>query len=338
MEAVSGEPAQRPPGTARVLLRLWALTATGLLVATLLLTVPRLLDPQNKYGVLLAALTPFGTLTALLAVLTTGPLVVRAGRRRLLAGTAAATAAILLVLHVVWVAPLYVGPRAQAAGDARVVVMTQNFETGDVAALERTVRAEGVDVLVICDTGTAQFAAAVRLADRVGLNHQVTDGGTAVFSRSPISGTSRISDGGSSRIVRLSGTPIGDITLYAVHPAPAYNMAKWAADYRRIHSAIASGPTARSVIAGDMNATVDNAPLRRLMDLGYTDAVSQVRAGWRPTWPMDRSRRVAGMATPAVLPIDHVLTSSDLAISRMAVVPLRDADHAGILAVIGPRG
>ena len=122
------------------------------------------------------------------------------------------------------------------------------------------------------------------MAARSGLRHRVTDGGTAVFARFPITSTTHITDGGGSRVVQIVGTPIAPVTVYALHPAPGYEGQQWTADHRRIERAIRAAPTVRSIAAGDLNATPDNAPLRRSAD-GFTDAAMQTRSGWHPTLP-----------------------------------------------------
>lgn len=310
------------------------LAAAGSLLATLALTVPRMLDPGTKYGVLLAALAPFGTVTALVALTIAVPPALSRGRLAAASRTVAASAAALLALHLIWIAPLFLGPHARAEGTARLTVMTQNFETGDPPTFERVLQKARVDVLVVCDAGPAQFEAAVSSANRVGLHHQIVDGGTAVFSRYPVEST-RITDGGSSRTVRVSGTPIGNLTLYTLHPAPAYDTQKWASDFRKIQATISDAPARASIVVGDLNATLDNTPLRRITSIGYRDAVTQVRAGWRATWPINGSRRLLGVPVPAVLPIDHVMTSHDLSVTQLRFIELPGADHSGIVTEIG---
>ncbi|REF31627.1 endonuclease/exonuclease/phosphatase family protein [Calidifontibacter indicus] len=307
-----------------------------LALTTLVLTVPRLLDTDTAYGVFLAALAPFGVVTALLTLAATAPLVRRAGYAGNAAQAICLAAGAMLALHLAWLAPLYIGQRAQGVGTGRIVLMTQNFETGNAAALERTVRAQVVDILVICDTGSSQRAAATRLADRAGLRYQVTDGGSAVFSRFPIVETTRISAGGSSRTVLVRDTPIGDLTVYALHPTPGYNASKWGADYRQINAVIGAAPARNSIIAGDLNATADNAPLRRLISNGYADAATQVRSGLQFTWPAD-NRSVAGLRVPPVFTLDHVLTSKDLAVTQLRTISLAGADHRGLVTTIGRR-
>ncbi len=307
------------------------------LAVTLLLTVFRLGDPHTKYGVLLATLAPFGTLTDALALLFTLPILLSAGRIRRLAAAACVLALVLLATHLAWLAPLHLGDHARAAGTGRVVLMSQNFESGDAAELGQRLREERVDVLVIVDVGPAQTIAARRAATRAGLRFEAPGGKSLVFSRYPTTAVTDISHGGSSRVVRIAGTPIGDLTVLAVHPTPAYQAPKWALDHERIRRYLNAEPTNRTIIAGDLNATLDNAPLRRLQAAGFTDAAVQVKAGWSPTWPSGGSRRYLGVGVPPVLTLDHVLTSADLAVTRLRTLPLSGADHDGLLATIGPR-
>ena len=63
------------------------------------------------------------------------------------------------------------------------------------------------------------------------------------------------------------------------------------------------------ILAGDFNATLDHAELRRILDTGYQDAAAQVGAGLHGTWPRDR-------AFPPPVTIDHVLADDASASAR----------------------
>ena len=54
-------------------------------------------------------------------------------------------------------------------------------------------------------------------------------------------------------------------------------------------------------LAGDFNATLDHAELRRVLDRGYRDAAEQAGVALRPTWPT--GKRIL----PTLVTIDHVL-------------------------------
>ena len=74
-----------------------------------------------------------------------------------------------------------------------------------------------------------------------------------------------------------------------------------------------SGAGPPRVLAGDFNATLDHAELRRLLDRGYRDAAEQAGVALRPTWP-------AGKSLPTLVTIDHVLADPRI---RVVVGPQR---------------
>lgn len=115
------------------------------LLSTMVLTVPRLLEPRSHPVAVLAAAAPLG----LLAVVLLSPVVASARRRS--AMFAAALALGLVVLHAGWLAPAFTGPARPAADDAEVGVMVQNLEYGDVRDLALVVEQHDVDVLVLLD-------------------------------------------------------------------------------------------------------------------------------------------------------------------------------------------
>ena len=80
------------------------------------------------------------------------------------------------------------------------------------------------------------------------------------------------------------------------------------------------------VLAGDFNATLDHAELRRLLGRGYRDAAEQAGVALRPTWPADRS------LLPALVTIDHVLADHRVRVIAVRTVAVPGSDHRGVLA------
>jgi endonuclease/exonuclease/phosphatase family metal-dependent hydrolase len=80
------------------------------------------------------------------------------------------------------------------------------------------------------------------------------------------------------------------------------------------------------VLAGDFNATLDHAELRRLLDRGYRDAAEQAGVALRPTWPGDRA------LIPTVVTIDHVLADRRIRVVSVRTVAIPGSDHRGVLA------
>ena len=87
----------------------------------------------------------------------------------------------------------------------------------------------------------------------------------------------------------------------------------------------AGAPGPIRVLAGDFNATLDHAELRRVIDRGYRDAAEQDGVALRPTWPAGRT------LLPTLVTIDHVLADRRIRVLSARSVPIFGSDHRGIL-------
>ncbi|MDN5795502.1 MAG: endonuclease/exonuclease/phosphatase family protein [Intrasporangium sp.] len=327
-------------GTASVVWRalLWVL-AGGALLGTGLLTVPRLTDPGSARGLELVAFTPFGLAPAVaLLVIAIALAVAHRGGPRLLGAVLASVGLVATALHLMWLAPLFVGAQPAARGEP-LVVMTQNFEYGDVLALAREVRDRQVDVLVLCDMGTKQWTGVQESSIPNDLPYVADrEGGAVAFSRYPLAEDEPITlHGGGSRSVHITTSPLGHVTLYALHPAQPYRPGEWQEDGARVVGAVGaglSGDPDPTIVAGDLNATLDHWPLRALASIGFTDAVVAVNGGFQPTFPVGGREQRFGITVPPVFQIDHVFVSRQLVVSEVARVATPGADHLGVLATI----
>jgi endonuclease/exonuclease/phosphatase (EEP) superfamily protein YafD len=113
----------------------------------------------------------------------------------------------------------------------------------------------------------------------------------------------------------------------SVHPtapwgAPA--MRYWERDLRDQPPATVDGPL--RVLAGDFNATLDHAALRRLIDTGYRDAASVVGAGLRPSWPYDEKWFMPGVT------LDRVLADRRIGARAARPYRIRGTDHKAFYA------
>ena len=162
--------------------------------------------------------------------------------------------------------------------------MTSNLEfgQGDAATVVNTVAQRNVDVLVL-EEATPTSLAKLREA---GLDELLPHDrgeparyarGTMVFSRFPL---------GPARTLPFGNTGL-DVTvrapepfrLIAVHTWQPVEWPKdWQGDMRELRALVTAatkrGPT---IVAGDFNATLDHAPMRRVLDAGVSDAVRAVR-------------------------------------------------------------
>ncbi|MEJ2864995.1 endonuclease/exonuclease/phosphatase family protein [Actinomycetospora flava] len=82
-----------------------------------------------------------------------------------------------------------------------------------------------------------------------------------------------------------------------------------------------------TVVAGDLNATLDHAELRAATE-GCTDAASDVGEGLVGTWPAAAPRLLG-------VQIDHVLVSGGPRAREVEIVDVPGSDHRGVLARVG---
>jgi endonuclease/exonuclease/phosphatase (EEP) superfamily protein YafD len=315
-----------------------SLAVAGLLLGSVLLAAVRVADPGSRRLIELASLSPLGLPLAGTALL--GALLLRRPRGARVVAVVAATT--LVSIHGWWLAPLYAGDRP-AAGSASLVVLAQNFEYGDAEALVDLVREEDVDVLVLTDANGTRVDPLLAAGIEESLPHSAGIGeeGAVVLSRFAVTGTRLLYDESESRLVELEAPGLGPVTIAAVHTRPPYDPDAWRRDHEQVRTALAAvradGDRA-VVVAGDLNATLAHAPLRRLVDLGLTDSAVQANAGWSPTWPAGSHQRRLGLTVPAFAAIDHVLTSPRLVATSSRTVDLRGADHRAVLATVSVAG
>lgn len=315
----------------------------GLLLISSVLALARVADPTARRLIELVTLSPLGLPCAVLALL--GAVTVPAPRRTRAAAALAATC--LVGVHAWWLAPLYVGPHRAAGSSASLVVLAQNFEYGDATALVDVVRSTEADVLVLTDVGAEQIDLALEAGVEAGLpysagfeNH-VVNGSAVVFSRFPVTRSAPLYDDAESREVRILAPGLGPVTVIAVHTRPPYSPDDWRTDHDQVYAALTRVRTDSGtavVLAGDFNATLAHAPVRRILDLGFADAAVQVNAGWSPTWPSGGYERRFGVTVPAFAAIDHIMTSPRLVVTETETVSVPGADHEAVVATISGAG
>jgi endonuclease/exonuclease/phosphatase (EEP) superfamily protein YafD len=314
----------------------WGALTTVLLPAAALSAV-RLVEPDLARAVQLQAFTPFG-----LPLYAAGLVLLLGGIARGVAGRRALLVPLVLVLaglglHGWWVAPLVTGDQPEpAAGGEEVVVMTSNLYAGrgDAAQLVEEASAARVDVLVVSEVTERAVLdmEAVGLAEvfpyRAGRPGERVEG-TMVFSREPVEVIDTLDTLFDGLRVRT-----GALDLLAVHPAPPTLFHDWGQDHRTILT-VAQEPGV-DLVAGDLNATLDHAPVRALVDAGYRDTAEVANEGLAATWPVDGGYPVLGWLPPLVA-IDHVLVRDSWAVVSTETVDIEGADHRAVLATVAPR-
>lgn len=298
----------------------------GLVGAVFVVCVPALAayGPFGSWpAIVLAALLPWAPvgLAALLVI-------VAVQRRRI----PAALTALALLVHAALLAPLAVGTEPGAS--APVVVMTANLRFGlaDAERLVERVRASRVDVLGLQELTPE----AVRSLHAAGLDavlpyslidSATSSAGTGLWAARPLtrapawpsrnrSTAGAITIGGHEAIVQV---------LHPVPPDPLRGSA-WHRDYALLRSAARDDPLAdRTVLLGDMNASVHHAELRGLMGRQWRDAGEVAGSGMVRTWSPVPSM-------PALFDLDHVLVPTGVRVGDVDVVRVSGSDHRGVVA------
>lgn len=319
----------------------WAV-AVALLLPAWLLTLSRAGDPEDGRLVRAVSLTPLAIpLYALVLLLALAALVHRRhrrGRRRrpraalVLLGVVALTG---LAAHAVWFSPQVLGANPPAEPGAEpITVMTANLHAGraDGIDLVGIASEEGVDVLVVEEVTSRDVAE----MERAGLDslfpHRVGDAsdgegvdGTMVFSRLPLGEATALP-------TVLDGWRVGvgaDLTLLAVHVVGPTDVGPWRADLDAVREAAVAADA--DLVVGDLNATLDNRPMRLLAADGWRSAAELANQGWQPTWPVIDW---LGLPIPALVQVDHVLVGRSLAALSTRTVGIPGSDHRAVVAEV----
>ncbi len=322
---------------------LLGLLVTVLLVPAGLLTTARLLDLPGGTWVRLVSFAPYAVVLYAAALLLLLPAWWRGGR--FWRGTAKllVVASVLgLLLHAFWASGPYLGtPAAEAAGTHRLHVMTTNLRIGQAstARVVEVALAGQVDVLVLEEVTPQALSGLEAAGLGQAFRHRVgrpADGpaGTMVFTRYRVSHVQRLRTEFAGYGLDLA-TPAGRVHLIAVHPRPPVgDVSGWRMDHGVVRHA-ARATSERTLVVGDLNATMDHVPMRALVGGGFEDAATQADSRWQPTWPAAGVVSRLGVTVPSVVPIDHVLVSSGLRALRTDTVTVEGTDHRALLAVVG---
>lgn len=298
--------------------------------------VARLFGLERGYPLVpLMAFAPYAVLAGLLAAAVAGAL------RRPIAALVALVAVAVLAEGVLPRVRADAAPDAGATAGPHLRVLTVNAQLGAVRAGEivRLAREQRADVLSVQEL-TPELD---RALDQAGvgrvLPHHVTTPrpgghGLGLFTRRPLAplrGPAGLSNPVPAGILAVAGAP--PVELYAVHPMAPFDRGRtrqWKRDLRGLPEA--ASPGALRILAGDFNATLDHAELRRLLDTGYEDAAEEAGAGLHGTWPF------GGRRLPKVM-LDHVLADVRCGTGEVRTLPLPRSDHRAVVAeLILPRG
>lgn len=239
--------------------------------------------------------------------------------------------AALLALNVAWQLPLFVASDRTSPVTATVMTLNLGNGAGDAQEVVELARGHDVQVLALEELTPS----AVRRLQQAGLDRlfpysftKPANGftGTGIWSRKPLTDPRDLTGFVSHQLMartKVAGEPT---TVVAVHPiAPrALDPTQWQQEYERLTAVLGrvEGPL---VVAGDFNATRDQATFRALVDTGLVDAADQAGAGLQFTFPQ-------GRRFPPLVAIDHVLVrGSALTAVDVTVTPVRGSDHRAVI-------
>lgn len=246
---------------------------------------------------------------------------------------AAAVAALAAVYLAAAVLPRAIGSDTEPVSDRETLtVLSANVYLGaaDPAALVALVDRYRPDLLSLQEL-TPAFAARLR---RAGIERRLPHSvlmaqpkghGGGLYARRPLTPLphqTRFLFRMPRAVLTLSNGR--RLRVVAVHPQPPnMSVERWR---EALESLPRPGPGAPWILAGDFNATFDQAEFRELVDGGYRDAGDAAGKGLEPTWP-GPDEFPWGLIT-----IDHVLADRRLGVSGYGVDDLPGSDHRAIHA------
>jgi endonuclease/exonuclease/phosphatase family metal-dependent hydrolase len=227
------------------------------------------------------------------------------------------------------------GQAGPGSTGARLRLLSANVYQGeaDLDALLWLIRELRVEVLAVQELtpAAARKLAAAGISDVLpeqSLAARPEGRGAGLYSALPlVPGQPRVNPGGfHGATARLRIPGAAEVLVESVHP-PAPSTPGAVRDWRdgQAGQARATPDGPLRVLAGDFNATLDHAPLRRLLRSGYRDAAQVVGQGLRPTWHHDQVRLPGAV-------LDHVLADRRIRIAGVEVHPLPGSDHAVVFA------
>ena len=302
------------------------------LLPALAATVLRLTGPTDDTWALAASFIPFGQLGYPVALVLLLVALVRARRRRPLAVLAVLVVA-LTGLHLSWTLPFFVPDHRPVVGPG-FTLLTQSTYNGGVDVARLTAAAVDVDVVVLTETTPSFLSALQTPAWDEEFPYALGAGSgppadTSVFSRYPLSQSTDAGHRDFTQWVTTVSVPgRAPVRLVAAHPCNPYcGRGLFAVDHALLEGSVRANQGSPLVVAGDLNAIDDHAPLVRLRADGMRSATDLVGAGWLPTYPANRS-------FPPLFAIDHVLVNDQLTVTALRTVRLPGTDHLGLVATV----
>ena len=308
---------------------LFTITAFALLPA-MVATIMRVFPPTHDPAAQLAAFIPYGLIGYLVALGCLLVALLRARHRLLLIGITVAVAA-LTILHLSWLAPLFVNDD-RVATTPEFRLMSLNMFNGAADSREVAKRAAHADLVILVEAtpdalqSLKPFGWDKRFPYSLG---DPKDGffNTAIYSRFPLSHSAAIAGTSFQQWMSTVRVPdVGSIRLMGVHPCNPYCGAdRWSAEHEILREAVIDNLDQPLVVAGDFNAVDDHGPMQALRHIGLKSATDVAGAGWLPTYQSNGP-------LPPLLPIDHIMINKYLTATSVSSFAVSGTDHRGVRA------
>ncbi|GAA3822533.1 endonuclease/exonuclease/phosphatase family protein [Sphaerisporangium flaviroseum] len=222
---------------------------------------------------------------------------------------------------------------AQTAPGRPFTLLTANlfFGRGDAGTVVDLVRRHRPDILSTQELtpGAVEDLDAAGLKElmpyRV-LEDEWNAAGSGIYSSHPITQLKGLFPviGHNMPAVKLTMPGGAEVEVVDVHTLPPLGrqIFAWTEGLRALPPGPASGPF--RILAGDFNASLDHAEMRRLVGRGYHDAGDITGGGLTPTWP-------ANKRVPPLITIDHVLVDQRISVRNYQVYDVPGTDHRAVL-------
>jgi endonuclease/exonuclease/phosphatase family metal-dependent hydrolase len=125
------------------------------------------------------------------------------------------------------------------------------------------------------------------------------------------------------------GGPVAVRLVHTLAPFPAY-WREWSAALAAVGRSVRASGDSRMLMVGDFNATWGNSGFVALLHDGLTDGAAARGSATDMTWPN-------GAVVPPFVRIDHVLTGTRLAVTKIAAEPGFGSDHRYLVATVAIR-
>ncbi|MCK2037541.1 endonuclease/exonuclease/phosphatase family protein [Microbacterium sp. SSW1-49] len=232
------------------------------------------------------------------------------------------------------------GPQGLSPGVTKVRLVSANvlYDNQHLPALGDDLAGDRADVVVVQEVTDDVLSAVQQSALWTDYPYRALAPapfyhGAATFSKYPISNARTIMVGSSPMLLtdlQTSGGTLRLINVHTVAPLTTADARTWADQFADLHGVLDASPYP-IVLAGDFNATMDHAPLDRLVHGDVRDAFTVAGSGFGTTWPR------WSWPMPSVMRLDHVLVRGAVEVGSVVERTSIGSDHRRLVVELGLR-